>query len=121
VNPWTTFRRGLYGTPTVDHTVPPADIVPGFPADACPEVVFDESAEVEQRAQIRAVTRLVHRTLLTESLKAEGMRNTELVDLCLEVRSALQPSAPGSEVLREAPPAAPLRTAVNGSYRWYAS
>jgi hypothetical protein len=116
---WRSLYRGLAGPVTVEHTVPPADIVPGFdqPVDT------PEAAELEQAARVRAVTRLVHRTLLTESLKAEGMRNTELIDLCLEVRSALQPSAPGSEVLREAPPAAPLRAIAPrfGSFRGYAS
>lgn len=82
--------------------VPPADIVPGFPdLDDTPE-----AAELEQAARHREALRLVEAALARESARARatGMRNPDLANLCLEVRSALRPSAPGSEVLREVPP-----------------
>jgi hypothetical protein len=79
---------------TVEHTVPPADVVP----TDTPEVVASE-----QHARMRHILRLAQRTLLFESGKPVGLRNTALIDLCLEIRSALLPSAPGTEVLREPP------------------
>jgi hypothetical protein len=85
---------------TVDHTIVPADVVP---ADT-PEVVASE-----QHARMRHILRLAQRTLLFESGKPVGLRNTALIDLCLEIRSALLPSDP--EVLREPP------LPVQGRYR----
>lgn len=110
---WRTFYRNLRQPIRVEHTVPPADIVPGF--DASPEVVSDDTAE--QQARLRAVTRIVHRALLTESLKTEGSRNRGLYDLALDLRLALQP-APA-----ETPPEPLLRAVAPrfGSFRGYAA
>lgn len=106
---WRQFFNRLVIEMARQPEVPPADIVPGFQRAAHPEVVLTETAEaveLEHQARTRAVTRLVHRTLLMQSLKAPGLRNPELIDLCLEVRAALQPSElpEGSRVLREVPP-----------------
>jgi hypothetical protein len=80
--------------------VPPAGIVPGFPAlDDTPV-----AAELEHHARHKAALRHIHRTLLAESLKDPGLRNTALVDFCLELRSTLQPAPADAEVLREMPP-----------------
>lgn len=88
--------------------VPPAEIVPGFPPlDDTPA-----SVELEHDARHKAMRRLIHRTLLAESLKDPALRNGELTDFCLEARSILQPSAPGSEVLREVPPVGIRRPSV---------
>jgi hypothetical protein len=90
---------GWFVTPVdLQFTVAPADIVPGFQLDDTPA-----SAELEHQARRKAALRHIHRTLL-ESLKDPGLRDTALIDFCLELRSTLQPSAPGSEVLREVPP-----------------
>jgi hypothetical protein len=87
------WRRGKDRQPvTVEHTVLPADAVP----TDTPEVVASE-----QHARMRHILRLAQRTLLFESGKPVGLRNTALIDLCLEIRSALLPSDP--EVLREPP------------------
>lgn len=91
---------GWFVTPVdLQFTVAPADIVPGFQLDDTPA-----SAELEHQARHKAALRHIHRTLLAESLKDPGLRDTALVDFCLELRSTLQPSPPGSEVLREVPP-----------------
>lgn len=96
--------------------VPPADIVPGFrPAGDVVDVALDDtptSVELERTARDHAMRRLIHRTLLAESLKDPALRNGELTDFCLEARSILQPSAPGSEVLREVPPVGIRRPSV---------
>lgn len=62
-----------------------------------------EAAELDDRARRRHAERLIHRTLLTESLRDPAMRNGALVDLCLDLRSALVPSAPDARALRELP------------------
>jgi hypothetical protein len=87
---------------TVEHTILPTDVVP----TDTPEVVASE-----QHARMRHILRLAQRTLLFESGKPVGLRNTALIDLCLEIRSALLPSAPGTEVLPRtaAARAGPLR------------
>lgn len=99
-----TFRRWLVGrlfTPIrVEVTVPPADVV---------DVALDDtraSAALEQAARTREALRLVEAALAAESARARktGVRNPALANLGLDVRSALLPSAPGSEVLREMPP-----------------
>lgn len=97
---WRNFRNRFLVTPVdLQFTVPPADIVPGFQLDDTPI-----AAELEHQARHKAALRHIHRTLLLESLKDPGLRDTALVDFCLELRSTLQPSPPGSEVLREVPP-----------------
>lgn len=98
---WSRFYRRLAGEPvTVEHTVPPADV-------AGPALVLDDTAEaldIEHHARLREALRIIHRTLLTESLKDEALRNPDLIDRMLDLRSVLLPSAPGSEVLVEVPP-----------------
>lgn len=80
--------------------VPPADIVPGFvELDDTPAAV-----ELEQTARVREALRLVEAVLEEERRRPSGFRNVERFDMALDLRSALHPSAPGSEVLREAPP-----------------
>lgn len=92
---------GWFVTPVdLQFTVPPADIVPGFPTlDDTPE-----AAGLEHQARHTAALRHIHRTLLAESLKDPGLRDTALVDFCLELRSTLQPAPADAEVLREVPP-----------------
>lgn len=87
---------------TVEHTVAPRDVVP---------VDTAETIHAELLARIKHAARLAERKLFEQSGKPEWLRDVELVDLCLDVRSALRPSAPGSEVLRELPPV-PVRYAV---------
>lgn len=81
----------------VEVIVPPRDVV-DLALDDTPAAV-----ELEREARDKAIRRLIHRTLLAESLKDPALRNGELTDFCLEARSILRPSAPGSEVLREVP------------------
>lgn len=81
-----------------DHS--PAGVVPGFPVLAD----LPAAVELEHQARHAAAMRQIHRTLLAESLKDPGLRNTALVDFCLELRSTLQPAPAGAEVLREVPP-----------------
>jgi hypothetical protein len=95
---WQRFYRRLVTEIDRQPTVPPADIIPGFQLDDTPI-----AAELEHQARHKAALRQIHRTLLAESLKDPGLRCTALLDFCLELRSTLQPSQPGSEVLREAP------------------
>lgn len=86
-------------TVTVQHTVPPADVIPAA-------LVLDDTAEaveLEQEARTRHMLRYVQRTLLEESLKDPVFRNTGLIDFCLGARSILQPAPADAEVLREAP------------------
>lgn len=85
-------------TVTVQHTVPPADVIP---------------VELEQEARTRHMLRYVQRTLLEESLKDPVFRNTGLIDFCLGARSILQPAPADAEVLREAP-AVGIRYAEGG-------
>ena len=112
---WRTLARGLYGPATVEHTVPPADVIPA----RRPVIDPAEAEAIEQASRVEVALRLVDAALYAERAKPTGHRNVERLNLALEVRLALQPPASGSEVLHDAPP--PLRTAVNGSYRWYAS
>jgi hypothetical protein len=99
VTAWRDFYRHWAATEvdrppvTVTHTVPPADIVP-------PE----EIAELETEARMRHVARVVHRTLVAESLKDPGRRNADVIDLCLHLRTVLQPPPPDPQELREVPP-----------------
>jgi hypothetical protein len=76
----TIFRRAPV---VVEHTVPPPDIVD-----------TDEATQLEQQARLRHANRLIDRTLTGQSLLYPDDRNTELVNLCLELRSTLWPSAP---------------------------
>ena len=96
---WQRFFGRLVTEIDRQPTVPPADIIPGFQLDDTPA-----AAELEHQARHTAALRHIHRTLLLESLKDPGLRDTALIDFCLELRSTLQPSPPGSEVLREVPP-----------------
>jgi hypothetical protein len=75
---------------------PPCTPLDDLPADAA----------LEHIARNREVLRLVEAALARESERSRktGTRNPDLANLCLEIRSALRPSAPGSEVLREVPP-----------------
>jgi hypothetical protein len=115
---WRTIRRGLYGPATVEHTVPPADVVAPTLDDTA------ESTTLERAARVAEALRLVEAALYREAKRGRdtGTRNPDLANLCLEVRSALRPSPPGSEVLHEAPPrfatGGPLRPS---DYRWYGS
>lgn len=103
---WHEFTRRLFTPIDVQHTVAPADVVPLDDLLGEPVVLDDTPAAVdlEQGARLKHAARIVHRTLVAESLKEGPQRNVELMDLCLELRSTLRPSAPGSEVLREVPP-----------------
>lgn len=99
-----TIRRWLVGqffTPIqVEFTVPPADVVPGaLTLDDTPAAV-----ELEQSARLAEAVRLVEAVLEEERRRPSGCRNVERFDMALDLRSALRPSAPGSEVLREVPP-----------------
>jgi hypothetical protein len=76
----TIFRRGPV---VVEHTVPPPDIVD-----------TDEATHLEQQARMRHAHRLIDRTLTAQSLLYPDDRNTELVNLCLELRATLRPSEP---------------------------
>jgi hypothetical protein len=67
----------------VEHTVPPPDIVD-----------TDEATQLEQQARLRHAHRLIDRTLTAQSLLYPEDRNTEVVNLCLELRSTLWPSTP---------------------------
>lgn len=82
---------------------PPADRKPSIPRGA---VMVEPTAvrELERDTRDSELRRLIHRTLWLESLKPEGERNAGLVNFLLDARSIIQPSAPGSEVLREGPP-----------------
>lgn len=95
VNPWHTYRR----RPTVTNTVPPADVIPR--GTVMHETT--ETVELEQVARIKHAARIVHRTLIAQHLLLPDDRNHELIDVLLDLRSTLMPSAPGSEVLREGP------------------
>lgn len=91
---------GWFVTPVdMQFTVPPADIVPGFQLPAA----LPANAEAEYAARIDVALRLIAGVLEDESHKPTGTRNVARFDLALEVRSALRPSASGSEVLREVP------------------
>lgn len=71
------------------------------------DVVLVETAEashLELQARLRHVARLAERVLFAQSFKPDELRDAELIDLALDIRSALRPSPPGSEVLREMPP-----------------
>lgn len=97
---WQRFFRQLVTEIDRHPHVPPADIVPGFPTlDDTPE-----AAQLEHQARHAAALRHIHRTLLAESLKDPGLRDTALMDSCLELRSILQPAPADAEVLREVPP-----------------
>jgi hypothetical protein len=114
MTPWSSFYRRVTAPIRLDHTVPPADVVPLRDLLGGRDVVMvetPESAELEQAARLTHAARIVHRTLVAESLKVPELRNMALTDLCLELRSTLRPSAPGSEVLREVPSAG-IRYAV---------
>ena len=54
-----------------------------------------EAAEADRHTRYTAALRLVHRALLTESLKPEAERNPEVVNVCLDLRTILLPTAPG--------------------------
>jgi hypothetical protein len=97
---WQRFFSRLVTEIDRQPTVPPADIIPGFPAlEDTPE-----AAELEDAARVAEALRLVGDALDRESERARktGTRNRDLADLALEVRSALQPSPP--QTLREVPP-----------------
>lgn len=83
----------------VEFIVPPADVV-DLDLDDTPA-----AAEIEHSARVTEALRLVELALARESNRARktGTRNPDLVDVCLEVRSALLPSPPDAEVLREVP------------------
>lgn len=104
---WLAGWLSRYAATPVDRpAVSAADIVPGFaPADVVDVALDDTPAavELEQSARLTHAARIVHRTLLAESLKDPALRNVALMDLCLELRTALKPPT-GSEVLREVPP-----------------
>jgi hypothetical protein len=76
----TIFRRAPV---VVEHTVPPPDIVD-----------TDEATLLEQQARLRHAHRLIDRTLTAQRLLEWEDRNTELENLCLDLRSTLWPSAP---------------------------
>jgi hypothetical protein len=111
---WRTLARGLYGPAAVEHTVPPADVIPA----RRPVIDPAQADAIEQASRAEVALRLVEEVLLAETAKPTGHRNVDRYNLALEVRLALQPQ-PGTQVLHDSP-APPLRTAVNGSYRWYA-
>jgi hypothetical protein len=67
----------------VEHTVPPPDIVD-----------TDEATHLEQQARLRHAARLIRRALAAQALLDWEDRNTELENLCLDLRSTLWPSAP---------------------------
>jgi hypothetical protein len=98
-----TFRRWLVDqlfTPIqVDVEVAEADVV---------DLALDDTpaaAAIEHGARTREALRLVEAALALESARSRktGMRNPDLANLCLEVRSALRPAPVGAEVLREVP------------------
>lgn len=65
-----------------------------FRRDARPDTVEAiEAAEADRAARLTEALRTVHRTLLTESLKPEAERNPEVVNVCLDLRSILLPTA----------------------------
>jgi hypothetical protein len=106
---WQRFFNRLVTEIDRQPHVPPADIIPGFPTlDDTPE-----AAELEHGARTREALRLVEAALATESARAKktGIRNPDLANVCLEVRSALRPAPVGSEVLRETLPVG-IRQAV---------
>lgn len=77
------------------------------PREVTLDALLDETPatpELEHADQHRAALRLVHRTLLAESLKDPAVRDVGAINLGLELRSILQPSAPASHLLREVPP-----------------
>lgn len=82
------------------HVVPLDDL---FPARGLDLEDTAATVELEHEARLTHAARIVHRALVAESLKPEELRNHELMDLCLDLRSTLRPSAPGSEGLREQP------------------
>lgn len=104
---WRQFLTNL-ASPTrvqLECTSAPPDIVPH-------DIVLDDTAEavqLEQAARLTHAARIVHRTLLAESLKPGEHRDVALMDVCLELRSALRPAPVDAEVLREAPAKLPQR------------
>lgn len=103
---------GWFVTPVdMQFSVPPADIVPGFPsavgiAAVPPRDDAPAAVEVEEAVRVREALRLVEAALAAESARARktGMRNPDLANLALELRSALRPAPADAEVLREVPP-----------------
>jgi hypothetical protein len=57
---------------------------------------------LEVQARLRHAAHRVERELWAQSQR--NPRNPELIDFLLDMRATLRPSAPGSEVLREAIP-----------------
>lgn len=106
---WSAFSRRRNGPVRVEHTVPPADVVPLDHLLRGKDIVMVDTpaaVELEDRARRAEALRLVEAALARESNRARkiGMRNADLADLCLEVRSALRPAPADAEVLREVPP-----------------
>jgi hypothetical protein len=62
-----------------------------------------EAVALEHAARNRHAARLVDAVLSTQAQMRADDRNTALVDLCLELRSALAPTPIGSRVLKELP------------------
>jgi hypothetical protein len=91
------FRRPR---PYITNPIPPDVIPPGH-------VVQDTGASLllEAEARIKHAARQIETQLWAQSMLFADDRNTELVNVLLELRATLRPSAPGTEVLRETAPA----------------
>lgn len=99
---------GLFKSRGSDRT--PVRVEPTAPLGGA-VVETPESVSLEDRARRSEAKRLIHRTLLAESLRPPAFRDQAVLDLCLDLRSILMPSAPDPQDLREMPPV-PLRYAV---------
>lgn len=71
-----------------------------------------EAVQLEQAARLMHTAVLVEQALLAESRKPREMRNGDLIGVLLDVRSAVCPSPPDAEVLRELSLPLPVRYAV---------
>lgn len=93
------WKRGRYGVPVrVVDDFAPVDLVD-----------TPEGALVEARARNAEAAAIVDATLARH--RGEG-GNTELINVLLDIRSALRPAPPGSQVplVRRAAPALPRRS-----------
>lgn len=92
------FRRPR---PYITDPIPPGHVIQDTGA----------SLLLEAEARIRHAARQIDGHLQVQSTLYADDRNTELVNVLLDLRATLHPSAPGSEVLAETPPT-PYRVPV---------
>lgn len=96
------------GPVDVEHTVPPADIVPTGAA-----LLMDTQTRILHSVDV------IDDALFRQYQQFPEDRNGELIDVLLDLRSTLCPSMPDAEVLRERPWARAVgRAAVPGSAAW---